>query len=136
MLILVLDMQRLLYEKAVELGVIVKLNTRVASIRQSEAGGPEVVCKDDTIISGDLVVGADGLWSRCRESLLGATDHPLPTGDLAYRITLTLDQIKDEDLRKFVSEPTLHFWVSHFETSFVSTGVLRGWGLALWLTAR
>ncbi|KAK6373009.1 hypothetical protein LTR64_004929 [Lithohypha guttulata] len=104
-------MQRLLYEKAVGLGVVVKLNTRVASIRQSEAGGPEVVCKDDTIISGDLVVGADGLWSRCRESLLGATDHPLPTGDLAYRITLTLDQIKDEDLRKFVSEPTLHFWI-------------------------
>ncbi|KAK5072596.1 hypothetical protein LTR51_005234 [Lithohypha guttulata] len=106
-----MDMQRLLYEKAVGLGVVVKLNTRVASIRQSEAGGPEVVCKDDTIISGDLVVGADGLWSRCRESLLGATDHPLPTGDLAYRITLTLDQIKDEDLRKFVSEPTLHFWI-------------------------
>lgn len=106
-----MDMQKLLYEKAKEVGVEVKLNTRVASIRQSDRNTPEVVLKDDTIIAGDLVVGADGLWSRCRESLLGTSDQPLPTGDLAYRIVLTLDQIKDEDLRKFVSEPTLHFWI-------------------------
>ena len=106
-----MDTQKMLYNKAIELGVKVKLSTRVSTVRQSEQGTPEIVCKDGTIIGGDLVVGADGLWSRCRESLVQDSEQPLPTGDLAYRIVLTLDQIEDPELKKFVADPTLHFWI-------------------------
>lgn len=105
------DTQRLLFDRATQLGVEVRLNTRVASIREDDAGRPEITCKDGTVIKAELVVGADGLWSRCRESMLGTNDQPLPTGDLAYRIVLNLDQIQDEELRKWVADPTLHFWI-------------------------
>lgn len=104
------DMQRMLYNKALELGVEVRLASRVAAIRE-KGDRAEIELKDGTTLSGDLIVGADGLWSRCRDSLLGTTDEPLPTGDLAFRIVLTLDQVKDEDLKKLVAEPQLHFWI-------------------------
>lgn len=104
------DTQRLLFDKASELGVEVRLNCRVATVRQTETG-PVVELKDGSVVEGDLVVGADGLWSKCRESLIGKTDDPLPTGDLAYRIVLQLDQIQDPELKRLVSEPQLHFWI-------------------------
>lgn len=106
------DMQKILYDKAIELGVSVKLDHRIKEVRtNSDKGLPELELMDGSVINGDLVVGADGLWSRCRESMLGVKDQPLPTGDLAYRIVLTLDQIQDEELKQLVSNPTLHFWI-------------------------
>lgn len=35
---------------------------------------------------------------------------PQPTGDLAYRVVLQLDQIEDPYLRRWVSHPECHFW--------------------------
>ncbi|KAK5940850.1 hypothetical protein PMZ80_007267 [Knufia obscura] len=106
------DMQKILYDKAVELGAEVRLDHKIKEVRMNDEHGlPELEQMDGTVLSGDLVVGADGLWSRCRESMLGSKDQPLPTGDLAYRIVLTLDQIQDEELKQFVSNPTLHFWI-------------------------
>jgi salicylate hydroxylase len=44
--------------------------------------------------------------------LLGQSDDPLPTGDLAYRIVLTVDQIEhDQELKEWVTKPAVHFWV-------------------------
>lgn len=102
------DLQQLLYQKAQSLGVHVQLDARVARVN-TETG--QVFLETGEIHQGDLVVGADGLWSRCRESLLGRKDMPLPTGDLAYRIVLELDQITDPYLRKWVSDPSVHFWI-------------------------
>jgi salicylate hydroxylase len=59
---------------------------------------------------GDLVVGADGLWSRCREIFLKMSDRPNPTGDLAYRIILNSKDIPDDDLREIVTNPSVNFW--------------------------
>lgn len=105
------DTQKLLFERATQLGVDVRLNTRVASIKQNNQDCPEISLNDGTVIKAELVVGADGLWSKCRESMLGTSDQPLPTGDLAYRIVFNLDQIQDEKVRKWVADPTLDFWI-------------------------
>ena len=61
--------------------------------------------------SGDLIVAADGLWSKCRECFEGRKDDPLPTGDLAYRIVLRAEEITDPKLRAWVENPECHFWV-------------------------
>ncbi|EXJ95889.1 salicylate hydroxylase [Capronia coronata CBS 617.96] len=105
------DLQRILYHKALSLGVTVELGCRFSSIGRTPPAGPEVILESGRTIQGDLVVGADGLWSRCRECLLSRTDEPLPTGDLAYRIVLELDKITDPELRQWMANPQVHFWI-------------------------
>ena len=73
------------------LGVTVWLGARVVKVFPEVS---QVIMESGEKYAGDLIVGADGLWSRCREGFLGQKDSPLPTGDLAYRIVLNLDQIQ------------------------------------------
>ena len=107
------DLQRLLYERARELGIEVSLGQKVRRIRH-DADCPEVLLESGEALTCDLVVGADGLWSRCRESLLGQSDEPLPTGDLAYRIVLNADDLEDPQLRDWVVSPAVHFWIGPY----------------------
>lgn len=102
------DLQLSLYEKAKELGVEFKLGEKVVNV---DFNLPSVTTESGFTIKGDLVVGADGLWSRCRSNLLGTDDMPRPTGDLAYRVVLDLDQLDDPELKSWVSNPTVHFWI-------------------------
>lgn len=110
------DLQAALVERARELGVKVILNARMVDIN-FDVGGEHGIKRARVETAGgetydaDLVIAADGLWSTCRQLFLGRTAHPLPTGDLAYRIVLRVDQIKDEDLRNMVQKPGVRFWV-------------------------
>ncbi|KAF1968159.1 salicylate hydroxylase-like protein [Bimuria novae-zelandiae CBS 107.79] len=117
------DLQQALVKRARELGVDVVLGARVVDldfdVPPDYVEGDDdknrrlasVKVEDGRIWEVDLVVAADGLWSTCRSVLLGRRDAPLPTGDLAYRIVLTIDQIKDEKLRQMVAEPGVRFWI-------------------------
>ena len=102
------DLQRALHERATALGVVFKFGERVKSI---DFDLPEVTTTSGLTFRADLVVAADGLWSRCRDCFLSEKDKPFPTGDLAYRVVLTLDEIEDPELREWVSKPSVHFWV-------------------------
>ncbi|KAH8882514.1 FAD/NAD(P)-binding domain-containing protein [Thozetella sp. PMI_491] len=104
------DLQRALHARAVELGVKFSLGERVVSM-DPIGSQPTLKTASGKTFKGDLVVAADGLWSKSREILLGTNSAPMPTGDLAYRIVLTLDQIPDEDLKEWVRKPTVHFWI-------------------------
>lgn len=102
------DLQLSLYEKAKELGVEFKLGEKVVSV---DFHLPSVTAESGLTMRGDLVVAADGLWSRCRSNLLGTDDMPRPTGDLAYRVVLDLHQLDDPELESWVNNPTVHFWI-------------------------
>lgn len=102
------DLQRVLARRCRELGVNIVLSARVTSIDFST---PSVTTDDGTTYKGDLVVGADGLWSKCRECFLGRKLDPSPTGDLAYRIILHADQVQDPELREMIKKPAVHFWI-------------------------
>ncbi|KAJ5955416.1 hypothetical protein N7501_009695 [Penicillium viridicatum] len=102
------DLQLSLYEKAKELGVEFKLGEKVVSV---DFHLPSVTAESGLTMRGDLVVAADGLWSRCRSNLLGTDDMPRPTGDLAYRVVLDLHQLDDPELKCWVNNPTVHFWI-------------------------
>lgn len=102
------DLQSALYARAKELGVGFHLGERVAGIDFSI---PELVTLSGTKAHGDLIVAADGLWSRSRALFTGSDEAPLPTGDLAYRVVLDLDQVQDPELRRWIENPKVHFWI-------------------------
>ncbi|KAJ5539664.1 FAD-dependent monooxygenase OpS4 [Penicillium frequentans] len=102
------DLQQALYARAKELGVTFHLGERIERIDFDTTTVHSVAGKQ---YSGDLIIAADGLWSKCREAFVGKKDEPLPTGDLAYRIVLTADQITDPELKSLVQNPECHFWI-------------------------
>ncbi|WYZ43952.1 hypothetical protein EsH8_VII_000388 [Colletotrichum jinshuiense] len=102
------DLQLSLYERAKELGVQFKLGEKVENI---DFDIPELTTQSGVKAKADLIVAADGLWSRSRACFLKRDDPPLATGDLAYRVVLNTDQITDPELREWILKPSVHFWV-------------------------
>ncbi|EYE97466.1 putative monooxygenase [Aspergillus ruber CBS 135680] len=102
------DLQQALFARAKQLGVKFHMNERVERI---DFDTTTVYVVSGNTYSSDLIIAADGLWSRCRECFLGRKDEPLPTGDLAYRIVLSAEQIEDPELKRLVENPEVHFWV-------------------------
>ena len=106
-----------LLKRAVELGAQLIVKARVEHIEYEEDTAHDsniavAVCADGKRYRADLMIGADGINSKCREILLGHEDPPLLTGDLAYRLLLnTSDMVKDPELRSFVEDPQVNYWI-------------------------
>lgn len=101
------DLQTALVSRAQALGVEIQLGTEVTAYDSEKC---TVTTQEGVVIQGDLILGADGLWSRCRSLFLGKQTDPHPTGDLAYRIILHVDDIEDPELKDLVSKPSVNFW--------------------------
>ncbi|CAI7613648.1 unnamed protein product [Penicillium bialowiezense] len=101
------DLQQALFARAQDLGVKFHMSQKVDRIDFDSTTVHTLAGKQ---YSGDLIIAADGLWSRCREAFVGKKDEPIPTGDLAYRILLSTDQISDPELKALVETPEVHFW--------------------------
>jgi salicylate hydroxylase len=86
------DYHKILVDEVNRLGVRIQLNSAVTGI---DFETPSVHIKGHPDMVADIIIGADGLKSVCRESLLRHPDPPHITGDLAYRLV-----IKGEDIRK------------------------------------
>ncbi|KAI1769354.1 FAD binding domain protein [Hypoxylon sp. FL1150] len=102
------DLQAALVRRAQSLGVAIRLG---ADVQHVDFESASVAMADGQTVQGDVVLGADGLWSRTRNFLLRRPLMPKPTGDLAYRIILDLEDIGDPELRELVSSPSVNFWV-------------------------
>lgn len=110
-----MNLHKCLLDRAVELGAKIITNARATDFSVSETAEGEI-CTISTVdgrtFSADLVVGADGINSKLREVFLGREDPPIPTGDLAYRLLLNTDKMReDPDLRPFVEEPQVNYWL-------------------------
>jgi salicylate hydroxylase len=68
-------------------GVALNLSSSVISFEETETD-VAVQLAHDQEVRGDLLVGADGGWSRIRQQLL-ADGTPQPTGQLAYRALIS-----------------------------------------------
>lgn len=109
------DLHKILLERAQELGATFRTNARVTDTK-CEEDGPDtatVILASGERLVTDLVVGADGIFSHCRDILLGKTESPLATGDLAYRLLLnTADMVKDPELAPFLERPHIvRYWM-------------------------
>jgi 2-polyprenyl-6-methoxyphenol hydroxylase-like FAD-dependent oxidoreductase len=68
-------------------------NAKVVSYDQS-ASGVRVQLADGKTMEGTALIGADGLWSRTRESIVG-DGKPRVSGHVAYRAVLKREEVPD-----------------------------------------
>lgn len=103
------DLQKALARRAEELGVRLVFDCRV---RDVDFAKPAIICENGQMETGDLVIAADGLWSSTRSSFLQRALLPKPTGDLAYRIVLRADQVRDDaELHDIITCPGIRIWM-------------------------
>ncbi|OCT52820.1 hypothetical protein CLCR_10641 [Cladophialophora carrionii] len=102
-------LHEILHRKAVELGVIVRLASRVEQYNPDE---PSFVLEGGETVRADLVVAADGIKSLARKTLLGMADSGLRDHGLAvYRATVSVEEmLKNEKTAPLVQSPNLHLW--------------------------
>ncbi|KAI9373413.1 hypothetical protein BJX61DRAFT_382516 [Aspergillus egyptiacus] len=88
------DFYQVLLEEAGRVGAEIRFGAEVTDVLFGLAGdGPEVLLAGGERVQGDVVIGADGLYSRTRDIVLEAPTRPQETGDLAYRATFKKDQL-------------------------------------------
>ncbi|KAH6988269.1 hypothetical protein BKA56DRAFT_630160 [Ilyonectria sp. MPI-CAGE-AT-0026] len=84
------DYHEVMMETAKKSGVDIRLGCFVESIDFDKT---QVLVAGGGVMSADVIIGADGLWSTTRESLLGYPSPPTETGDLAYRATIPREHL-------------------------------------------
>jgi salicylate hydroxylase len=90
------DLHRVLLEGFSQLSdVSIRAGRSVVSVDDTPVEGVCVQVGDDPPVQGDVLVGADGLWSRTREALLGSA-APAPTGHVAYRAMVPCADMQPE----------------------------------------
>ncbi|KAI5857791.1 hypothetical protein BZA05DRAFT_106304 [Tricharina praecox] len=105
------NLHRCLLERAVELGATVRCKARVDTL-EFVGGETTVVLEGGERVTADLVVGADGIYSKTREAFVGHKDPPKKTGDLAYRLLLDArEMLKDPELAGMVTDPQVMYWL-------------------------
>ncbi|KAK1754710.1 hypothetical protein QBC47DRAFT_384743 [Echria macrotheca] len=106
------DLQKAMVTRCRDLGVEILLDARAVSV---DFGSSSVRLASGLTIKGDAVLLADGLWSSIRPAFVGKPSPAVLTGDLAFRITLRLDELDGPDADELASliqkNPTVRFWI-------------------------
>lgn len=106
------DLQRSLAQRARQLEAVIRMDARVVRVHVDRTAAE---LHTGEVLSGNLILAADGLWSAAREALFNTateqTVRPLPTGDLAYRIVLERSKVLDAQVAKHFETPGIHIWV-------------------------
>lgn len=116
------DLQSALARRAQELGVTVRLATRVVDW---DFEAPAVTLSDGERVAGHLLIAADGLWSSTRSRFLGQDTPPQPTGHMAYRILIPVEQVTDPELKAWMAKPRNNLWIGP-EAHAVAYSIRRG----------
>ncbi|KAH7161940.1 hypothetical protein B0J13DRAFT_632650 [Dactylonectria estremocensis] len=105
------DYHRVLWDAAKDAGVDLRLGCEMVSIDLDDSS---VRLVGGEKITGDVIVGADGLWSRSRNQLLGRDSQPTETGDLAYRATIPLEKLQalnDPYVNELINKKSVICWM-------------------------
>ena len=103
------DLHDVLLQEAERLGVAIHLGADIVSIDFFQ---PSIKLSSGNIYTGDVIIGADGERSFCRERLYGRKEALQSSGDQVFRITVKSDDIVQHDhLADLVDPPHINFWV-------------------------
>ncbi|CAM6086633.1 unnamed protein product [Calypogeia fissa] len=120
------DFHHILVQEAQRLGVKIRLRATVQHINFEK---PSLELKDGSEFHADIIVGADGINSVCREAILGRADPPHLTGDLAYRITVKAEDMKKHpELVDLTVRPSMNYWLGP-DAHAISYPLKEGGGL-------
>lgn len=107
------DYQKVLLEAALANGAEVRFGQRVASVNPDDA---LVKLENGTMLSADLVIGADGIRSRVRDTAVVAEEIvlPVPSTNCAYRATLPAKVLIDDPvLRPLMEDVNANCWLGY-----------------------
>lgn len=83
-----------------------------STVTEYDFDKPAVKLSDDTWLSADLIICADGIKSAVRNTINGSPIEPQDTGDVAYRILVpTKPLLEDPAMRHLVTEPWAVHWM-------------------------
>ncbi|KAL6362182.1 hypothetical protein LRP88_04259 [Fusarium phalaenopsidis] len=105
------DYHDVLVNAAREAGVDINLDSEAATIDFNKTN---IRTKRGETFEADVIVGADGLWSSSRDQLLGHASPPAESGDLAYRATISREQLlalDDPSINKLIQEKSAKCWM-------------------------
>ncbi|KAL4874567.1 hypothetical protein BJY04DRAFT_211989 [Aspergillus karnatakaensis] len=105
------DFYRVLHAEAVRLGAEIRLNSEVTDVIFETT---EVVLAGGERVAGDVIVGADGIYSLTRDIVLGTSTPPVETGDLAYRAIFQkhqLEALNDAKVDELCSKTAVTSWL-------------------------
>ncbi|PQE09065.1 fad dependent oxidoreductase protein [Rutstroemia sp. NJR-2017a BVV2] len=119
------DLQRGLRDKCEELGVSIRLSSRVQSV---DFDNSVITLDGGKTVEADVILCTDGIYSATRSQFLGKKTPPNATGDLAYRIVINKSDLSGPDTEKlaaFIDGQTVNFWAGP-ETHVVSYTMRSG----------
>ncbi|KZT66311.1 FAD/NAD(P)-binding domain-containing protein [Daedalea quercina L-15889] len=103
------DFHKLLYDLAVN-EMDLHLNSTVVDC---DPEAPSLTLASGEVVHGDLIIGADGIKSRIQKAVLGRENPAHPTGDAAYRATISAaDLLADPELESLVKTPEMTGWMA------------------------
>jgi salicylate hydroxylase len=106
------DLQSAMAARAAALGVTLRLSAKVVTVNFSSS--PSATLDSGEVVSTDVILCADGLWSQIRGQFLGRPSPAILTGDLAYRIVINKADLHGPDadeLRAFIEAKGVNFWI-------------------------
>jgi 2-polyprenyl-6-methoxyphenol hydroxylase-like FAD-dependent oxidoreductase len=109
-----------------DLGIPIHLGCRVVGYFE-DANKAGIELEDGRRITGDIVIGSDGVRSKARELVLGYTDKPKSSGYAVFRAWFpNTDMIKDPETAHFCNNgDTFNGWIGpdvHFLFSTIKNG--------------
>lgn len=103
------ELLEVLYSAAVRHGVVVHLGCEVKVL---DFDKPSLTLSNGNTYDADVIFGADGDRSICRDALLGYNDHPSSTGDVVFRIAVPRKDItSDHPSWELLKRASVNLWL-------------------------
>ncbi|KAI8626273.1 FAD/NAD(P)-binding domain-containing protein [Xylariaceae sp. FL1651] len=103
------DLLRALLSGVASHAIEIKLGSEVKDINFDK---PSILLSTGEEYKADLVLGADGQRSHCRESLLGHPDPPYSPGDVVYRVSVPTKHIdRNHPAWGFIDHFRVNLWM-------------------------
>lgn len=105
------DLRRILFNCAQRQGVDIQMGRNIDK-DESKLHRGVISFENAESLHADLIIGADGLHSFCRDALLETSHPPKPTSTIANRILIDFSKLQgNESLRSLVDRQDTHIWL-------------------------